>query len=120
MEITQEPADCSNALTEKNVVLKEISFKAKNDDKIKIEGHQVVFDNSKKGICNVSKCKLMVAGCKEELNDQNINIDPSSGMVTAKANVVLGYEQAFCYTCIINPPGGGKPISTSKDGLKIT
>ena len=61
----------------------------------------------------------MASGCSSVFENQNnIIFDSSTGKLSAKANVGLGYSYSLCYQCLINEPGG-RTITKTKDRLLI-
>ena len=42
-----------------------------------------------------------------------------TGKVSAKTNVVEGYQEEFCYKCTVTPVGGAAQVQQTVDNLKI-
>jgi hypothetical protein len=49
---------------------------------------------------DINSCSLKVAGCGSAYSTGNLVIDATTGEVTAKKNVDLGYEDTVCVSCM--------------------
>ena len=58
------------------------------------------FTNPHETLCGlIHTCEILQAGCSAAYTLNNIVIDATTGTVTAKKNVALGYEDTVCVKC---------------------
>ena len=101
------------------IPLAPFKFKYEGQDKTIISNSKDVVTHSKQSSCPITSCKLMAKGCLATLASPLLEIEPSTGKVTAKAYVPGGYEEEICYQCTVTPVGGATQVTKTVDNVKI-
>jgi len=58
------------------------------------------FKNSKTATCGISKCELLMPGCKDPYTGDKLSIsDQFPYTLSAVLNIKGGYQDKFCFKC---------------------